>query len=145
MKTLSALLVVICAIFVVTACSPSKPKEGQVTGVLYHSDGTRYPKGIAVIAADVKEPKTHFGEDDSKYVTNDKGEFALSNVKPGDNCLYLFAILPPPFDRTPGVDNPPMPTIICGRISSKGALFHFILAEHEGLALGKIEVTEVTR
>jgi hypothetical protein len=145
MKTLSTLLVVIATIFVVTACSPSKPKEGQVSGTLYYANGTTYPKGIAVIAANVKEPKTHFGEADSKYATNDKGEFTLFDVKPGDNCLYLFAILPPPFDRTPGVDNLPRPTIICGRITSKGTLYHFILAEHQGLDLGKIEVTEVTR
>jgi hypothetical protein len=145
MKTLSAVFVVMSAIFVVTACSPSRPKAGQVTGVLYHADGTRYSKGVAVIATNANEIKTHFGDDDGKYVTNDKGEFTLWDVKPGDNCLYLLAITPPPFDRTPGVANPPMPTIICGRISSKGTLFHFVLAEHEGLDLGKIEVTEVTR
>ena len=137
MKNVIISTAVIFTVVVFMACTQSKPKEGQVIGVLYNSDGTRYAEGISVFASAEHASKI---DADLSHKTNGKGEFVLDNLQAGNYVLCVC--IQPKSDRTPGIDNLPMPPKI-GLISNKGKSVHFVLPKNAGLNLGNIEVTEV--
>ena len=143
MKNIIISTVILFAAVIFTACNQSKPKEGQVIGVLYNSDGTRYDEGVSVFATAVTNEDTSPAktEGDLQYKTNNKGEFILEKVKAGHYALCLCKITQPKFDRETGINNLPMPNVTIGQISNKGKPVYFTLPEKEGINLGNIEVT----
>ncbi len=138
-KIILTTLAIIFTMVVFTSCNQSKPKVGQVLGVLYKSDGTVYKENVSVFVISDKEIASGKINNDLQFRTNNKGEFTLENIKPGHYTLYIFE--QPNSDNLTGTSNPPAP--IMGQISDKGKPVNFEMQASEGINLGKIEVTEI--
>jgi hypothetical protein len=121
------------------ACNHTKPKQGQVVGVLHNPDGTKYSENVSVFVINDKDMASGKIQSSLESKTNRKGEFALENIKEGHFALFILE--QPKFDREIGTEN--VPTPVLGQISNKGKPFYFTMPANEGINLGDIEVTSI--
>lgn len=127
------------AVFI--SCGHPKPKAGEVIGVLYKTDGTRYSENTSVFPVNEKDIASGNFSSDLNFKTNNKGEFKLENVAAGN--YKLFILEQPKDDNQTGTSNVPLPTL--GQIINKGKPVAFTMPANEGIDLENIEVTEVSK
>lgn len=127
------------AVFI--SCGHPKSKAGEVIGVLYKTDGTSYSENASVFSVNEKDIASGNFRSDLNFKTNNKGEFKLENVAAGN--YKLFILEQPKADNQTGTSNVPLPTL--GQIINKGKPVAFTMPANEGIDLGDIEVTEVSK
>jgi hypothetical protein len=129
----------VAAVFI--SCGHPKLKAGEVIGVLYKTDGTRYSENTSVFPINEKDIASGNINSKLNFITNNKGEFKIENVAAGN--YKLFILEQPKADNQIGTSNVPMPTF--GLIINKGKPVAFTMPVNEGIDLGDIEVTEVSK
>lgn len=140
-KELVLMLAVIFFALAFISCGHPKPKAGEVIGVLYKTDGTRYSENTSVYTVNERDIASGNISNDLNFRTNNKGEFKLENVAAGNYRLYILE--QPKAENQTGTSNVPMPTF--GQIINKGKPVAFTMPANKGIDLGDIEVTEVTK
>jgi hypothetical protein len=107
---------------------------GQVKGVLYHPNGTRFAEGVSVFVGDVvDEAKNKVSIDaELSHKTNRRGEFTLEKVMAGRHGLCIF-IPPQPGEKPQQI----------GLIINKTKPTYFTMPANAGIDLGHIEVTSI--
>jgi hypothetical protein len=143
------ILLIVGVVLFISACKPTPPTAktliaGQVTGVLYQPDGTRFSEGVSVFVGDVpdEQKKGSTISADLRHKTNSRGEFTIENVAPGRHALLIF-IQPKPDNQT-GTSIDPS-SITMGVVVNKNDPVYFTMPAAAGMDLGNIEVTSILR